>query len=116
MQISATDFGHNFKWGVSTAAYQIEGAHDADEKGASIWDSFTQKKGKIANAENGNIACNFYHQYARDISLMKQLNIPNYRFSISWSRILPQGRGQVNPKGIDFYQKVSRPRNTLHGF
>lgn len=106
MQISATDFGHNFKWGVSTAAYQIEGAHDADEKGASIWDSFTQKKGKIANAENGNIACNFYHQYARDISLMKQLNIPNYRFSISWSRILPQGRGQVNPKGIDFYQKV----------
>jgi beta-glucosidase len=106
MQFTVNDFGEDFHWGVSTAAYQIEGAHDADGKGASIWDSFTQKKNTISNADNGDIACDFYHHYARDIALIKQMNIPNYRFSISWSRVLPEGIGPINLKGIDFYNKV----------
>ena len=87
MQISATDFGHNFKWGVSTAAYQIEGAHDAHGKGLSIWDTFSQKRKKIVDNHNGNIACDFYNRCTEDILLLYKLNIPNYRFSISWSRI-----------------------------
>jgi beta-glucosidase len=106
MHFSKEDFGGDFKWGVSTAAYQIEGAHDLDGKGQSIWDSFSKKKRNITNGHNGNIACNFYHQYESDIALIKELNIPNYRFSISWSRIIPNGIGEVNSKGIEYYQKV----------
>ena len=100
------DFGEDFKWGVSTAAYQIEGAYNADGKGKSIWDVFSNTKGKTFLGQNGNIACDFYHRYAQDICLMSRLNIPNYRFSLSWSRIIPNGTGAVNPKGIDFYNKV----------
>ncbi|MFN0081382.1 MAG: GH1 family beta-glucosidase [Ferruginibacter sp.] len=100
------DFGNDFRWGVSTAAYQIEGAHNADGKGISIWDTFSQKKKKIIGDHNGNIACNFYNHYAEDIALMYKLNIANYRFSISWSRILPIGTGQINYKGIEFYNRV----------
>lgn len=99
-------FGENFHFGVSTAAYQIEGAHDADGKGPSIWDVFTTNKGKILNGDNGSIACDFYSRYPEDLRLLKQLNIPNFRFSIAWSRILPQGFGKVNQKGIDFYNRV----------
>ena len=106
MNFTKKEFGEHFKWGVSTAAYQIEGAHNADGKGASIWDSFVQKKSKIAGNDNGNIACDFYKRYAEDIALMYKLKIPNYRFSIAWSRILPYGIGAVNYKGIDFYNKV----------
>jgi len=100
------DFGEDFKWGVSTAAYQIEGGHDADGKGKSVWDVFTQTKRKTFLGQNGNIACDFYHRYAQDIALMSQLNIPNYRFSLSWSRIMPNGTGKINPKGIDFYNRI----------
>ena len=106
MRFTKNDFGDDFKWGVSTAAYQIEGGHDIDGKGSSVWDTFAQKKKKIFNNDNGNIACDFYNQYANDIALIYKLNIPNYRFSISWSRILPQGVGAVNHQGIDFYDKV----------
>ena len=106
MLYTKDDFGNDFKWGVSTAAYQIEGAHNADGKGLSIWDTFSQKKKKIIDNHNGNVACNFYNHYAEDIALMYKLNITNFRFSISWSRILPNGSGQVNYKGIDFYNKV----------
>ena len=106
MLFTKNDFGDDFKWGVSTAAYQIEGAHNIDGKGSSIWDTFSQKKKKIFNDHNGNIACDFYAHYADDITLLYKLNIPNYRFSISWSRILPHGIGAVNIKGIDFYNKV----------
>lgn len=103
---SKEDFGPDFKWGVSVAAYQIEGAHDADGKGLSIWDAFTNKKGKIKDSHNGNTATDFYNRYKEDIDLIKKLNIPNFRFSISWSRILPSGTGETNPAGIDFYNKV----------
>lgn len=103
---SKTDFGADFKWGVATAAYQIEGAWNTDGKGESVWDRFTHKKGKIHNNENGDIACDFYHRYNDDIDLLKQINLNVFRFSISWSRIIPQGRGSVNQKGIDFYHRV----------
>jgi beta-glucosidase len=106
VQLSKEDFGDDFKWGTSTAAYQVEGAYNIDGKGPSVWDVFTTVKGKIHGGDTGNIACDFYHKYAQDISLMSQLNIPNFRFSISWSRIIPYGTGSVNLKGIEFYNKV----------
>ncbi len=100
------EFGKDFKWGVSTAAYQIEGAYNIDGKGLSIWDVFANMKGKTNKGETGNIACDFYHRYAKDIALMSELNIPNFRFSLSWSRLIPNGTGAVNSKGIEFYNKV----------
>jgi beta-glucosidase len=99
-------FGDDFAWGVSTAALQIEGSCDADGKGPSIWDTFTGKKGKVLNGDRPNIACDFYKDYHRDIDLVKQLNIHNFRFSISWSRIFPDGTGRVNKAGIDHYNNV----------
>jgi len=104
--ISRADFGKDFNWGVSTAAYQIEGAYQKDGKGLSIWDLFTRKKGRIANNENANIACDFYHRYANDLALMRSMHIPHYRFSLSWSRIFPAGTGPVNNAGVDFYNRV----------
>jgi beta-glucosidase len=106
MAFSRKDFGEDFHWGVSTAAYQIEGAHDADGKGLSIWDTFSARRKKIANNHNGNIACDFYNRYTDDITLIYKLRIPNYRFSICWSRIMPQGTGPVNDSGIDFYNRM----------
>src|SRR5665213_3342224 len=99
-------FGEDFIWGVSTAALQIEGACAADGKGESIWDVFSAKKGKILNNDNPQTACDFYNQYQQDIDLIKQLNIPNFRFSISWSRVLPNGTGEVNQAGVDYYNRV----------
>ena len=106
MIYTKADFGDDFTWGVSTAAYQIEGAHNIDGKGPSIWDTFSQQKKKIIDDHNGNVACNFYNNYAEDIALMHKMNIANYRFSISWSRILPNGTGAVNSKGINFYNRI----------
>ncbi|MEN0054799.1 MAG: GH1 family beta-glucosidase [Mucilaginibacter sp.] len=99
-------FGPDFIWGVSTAAFQIEGAHDADGKGESVWDAFTAKKSKILNADHARVTCDFYNRYQEDIDLIKELNIPNFRFSISWARLLPSGIGQVNQAGIDYYNRV----------
>ena len=100
------DFGEEFYWGVSNAAYQIEGANKTDGKGLSIWDVFTQKKNKIFQGQNGNIACDYYNKFTEDIFLIYQLKIPNYRFSISWTRIFPNGINNINYKGIDFYNRV----------
>ncbi len=100
------DFGTDFTWGVSTAAYQIEGNCDKHGKGESIWDVFAKQKGKIFQKQTGKISCDFYNRYANDISLIADLNIPNYRFSISWTRILPFGTGYVSHKGVDFYNRV----------
>ncbi len=99
-------FGAQFYWGVSTAAYQIEGAYDKDGKSPSIWDTFTARKGKIYKGQNGQVATDFYHLYEKDIALLASMGIPNFRFSIAWSRILPEGTGQVNQDGIDFYNRV----------
>lgn len=100
------DFGTDFKWGVSSAAFQTEGAWDIDGKGCSIWDTFTSRKGKIKDAQHARAACNFYDRYREDIALVRALNIPNFRFSVSWPRIFPEGTGRPNPKGVDFYNRV----------
>ncbi|HTD98040.1 MAG TPA: GH1 family beta-glucosidase [Mucilaginibacter sp.] len=104
--LNSSLFGNDFKWGISTAAFQIEGAHDADGKGESIWDAFTNKKGKILGGHRADVACDFYNNYKADIDLVKQLNIPNFRFSIAWARILPNGTGAINQAGIDHYNRV----------
>ncbi len=100
------DFRNDFMWGVASSSYQIEGAVNEDGKGQSIWDVFCRQEGKIKNGETGEIACDHYHRYAEDIALMAQLGVNTYRFSISWPRILPDGIGRVNPKGIAFYSKL----------
>ena len=99
-------FGDDFTWGVSVAAFQIEGACGADGKGDSIWDVFASKKGSILNGDKPDTSCDFYNNYKEDINLIKKLNIPNFRFSIAWSRILPDGIGEVNQAGINHYKKV----------
>lgn len=104
--LNRNQFGEDFLWGVSTAAFQIEGAHDADGKGSSIWDVFTSQKGKIKNGHLAITACDFYNCYQDDISLIKELNIPNFRFSISWPRIMPTGVHPINQAGIDYYNKI----------
>jgi len=104
--LTKQSFGDDFAWGVSTAAVQIEGAHDADGKGPSIWDTFSSLKGKILHGHHHYTACDFYNCYEQDIDLVKQLNIPNFRFSIAWTRILPNGIGEVNQAGIDHYHEV----------
>ena len=106
LPISKKLFGENFAWGVSTAALQIEGSCDADGKGRSIWDTFSERKRKILNGDKPSVACDFYNRYTEDIDLIKQLNIPNFRFSIAWSRILPEGTGRINQPGIDHYNKL----------
>lgn len=101
-----SDFGNDFKWGVATAAYQIEGAWNKDGKGLSIWDTFSHGKKNVLNGDTGDVACDFYHRYEEDIALIKSLNMDVFRFSISWPRILPNGTGIVNQKGLDFYHRV----------
>jgi beta-glucosidase len=100
------DFGSDFLWGTSTAAYQIEGAVSEDGRGPSIWDVFCQQPGKISNGETGAVACDHYHLYREDVALMKQLGQDVYRFSVAWPRIFPTGRGKLNSAGIDFYQRL----------
>ena len=104
--LNKNQFGKDFLWGVSTAAFQIEGAHDSDGKGSSIWDVFTSQKGKIKNGHHAITACDFYNNYQNDIGLIKELNIPNFRFSISWPRIMPKGVHPINQAGIDYYNKI----------
>jgi beta-glucosidase len=95
-----------FHWGTATAAYQIEGAVSEDDRGPSIWDTFTHTPGKIRNDDNGDVADDHYHRYRDDMQSMKALAATAYRFSISWSRIFPQGTGAPNPKGLDFYDRL----------
>ena len=105
-KILKSDFGSNFLWGVSASSFQSEGAYNIDGKGISIWDKFSHEKGKIKSAEHAHIACDFYNNYAEDINHIKSLNFNVYRFSLSWSRILPEGTGKINEKGIEFYHRV----------
>jgi len=104
--IKASDFGKDFSWGVATAAPQIEGASQLYGKGASIWDTFSARSGKIKKGHRLDIACDFYHRYREDIALVKLLGFEVFRFSIAWTRILPTGRGEVNQEGIRFYHNV----------
>jgi beta-glucosidase len=99
-------FPKGFIWGTATAAYQIEGGWNEDGKGLSVWDRFTDTPGKIDSGHTGNIACDHYHRYAEDVALMKELGMSGYRYSLSWSRIIPEGAGDVSQKGIDFYNRL----------
>ncbi|GAB2807891.1 GH1 family beta-glucosidase [Actinocorallia aurea] len=98
-------FPEGFAWGAATAAYQIEGSVTADGRGASIWDTFAHTPGKVMNGESGDVAVDHYHRYADDVALMGSLGLNAYRFSLSWPRIQPGGRG-VNGAGLDFYKRL----------
>ncbi|MDQ2848779.1 MAG: GH1 family beta-glucosidase [Actinomycetota bacterium] len=106
MQASTSSFPQHFAWGVATSAYQIEGAHDVDGRGPSIWDTFCRQPGAIDNGDNGDVACDHYHRWPADLDLMTQLGVNAYRLSIGWPRIQPDGTGAVNPKGIAFYDAL----------
>lgn len=105
-KIKRSSFGDNFIWGTAVSAYQTEGGHNLDGKGVSIWDTFTNDPKFLRHPENGNVSIDFYHRYPEDIKLLKSLNFKNLRLSLSWPRILPEGSGKVNQKGVDFYNKV----------
>jgi beta-glucosidase len=104
--VRRADFDNDFVWGVAASAFQTEGAVEVDGKGPSIWDEFSRKKGKIFENHSADISCDFYNQYTKDIALMKSMHINNFRFSISWSRIFPSGIGEVNTRGVDFYDRI----------
>lgn len=95
-----------FRFGTSTAAYQIEGAAHEDGKGLSIWDTFTAQEGRVVDGSTGDVACDHYHRYAEDVALMKRLGVGGYRLSVSWPRIQPTGSGAPNQKGLDFYDRL----------
>ncbi len=99
-------FPDDFLFGSATSAYQIEGAHDADGKGESIWDRFTHTPGKTKQGATGDVACDHYHRFKDDVALMKDLGLQAYRFSVSWPRVLPAGRGSPNTAGLDFYCRL----------
>lgn len=99
-------FNKAFLWGSASAAYQIEGAYNEDLKGPSIWDIWAHIPGKTFEGTNGDVACDHYHRYKEDVALMKEMGLKTYRFSLSWSRILPNGTGEINKAGIAFYNNL----------
>jgi len=100
------EFPKGFYWGTATAAYQIEGAWNEDGKGPSIWDTYAHTPGKIANGDTGDVANDHYHRYKEDVALIKDIGAKAYRFSVSWPRVFPNGTGQPNQKGLDFYSRL----------
>jgi len=103
----ALPFPQGFTWGAATAAYQIEGAASADGRGPSVWDTFSHAPGNVRGGDTGDIACDSYHRYREDVALMASLGLGGYRFSISWPRIQPDGRGAVNQRGLDYYRALA---------
>jgi beta-galactosidase len=99
-------FPAQFTWGAATSAYQIEGAWDADGKGPSVWDMFVRHRGKIWSGHDGRVSCDHFNHVEEDVGLMRQIGLRAYRFSISWPRVIPEGVGRVNPKGIGFYDRL----------
>ncbi|MDD3261482.1 MAG: GH1 family beta-glucosidase [Oscillospiraceae bacterium] len=99
-------FQKNFVWGAATSAYQVEGAFQENGKGLSIWDEFCKIPGRIQGGQTGQVACDHYHRFKQDITLMKEIGIKAYRFSISWTRVLPHGTGEVNEAGLQFYEEL----------
>lgn len=102
----ARRFPPGFLFGAATAAYQIEGGHDADGKGRSIWDTFCRQPGAISTGETGDVACDHYHRWREDVALMRALGLDAYRFSVSWPRVLPGGTGAPNEAGLAFYERL----------
>jgi beta-glucosidase len=102
-------FPADFLWGAATAAYQIEGAAGADGRGRSIWDTFSHTPGRVRNGDTGAVAADHYHRYAEDIAPLASLGVRAYRFSVSWPRVQPDGRGPANQRGLDFYRRLVDP-------
>ncbi len=99
-------FPAGFLWGAATAAYQIEGAHDVDGRAPSIWDTFARRPGAVAGGDNGDLACDHYRRWRDDLDLLTELGLTGYRFSVAWPRVVPDGRGRVNTRGLDFYDQI----------
>jgi beta-glucosidase len=99
-------FPRGFLWGTATAAYQIEGAATEDGRGPSVWDVFCKKPGAVFEGQTGDVACDHYHRWREDVGLIEKLGSKAYRFSVSWTRVLPEGAGRVNAKGLDFYDRL----------
>jgi beta-glucosidase len=99
-------FPEGFTWGCASAAYQVEGAWDSDGKGPSVWDAFVRREGVVWRGHTGDVACDHYHRYREDVALMKEMGLRAYRFSVSWPRVLPEGTGATNPRGLDFYDRL----------
>jgi beta-glucosidase len=99
-------FSNDFRFGAATAAYQVEGAAREDGRGESIWDRFSHLPGNVVNGDTGEIACDHYHRWESDLDLMASLGIESYRFSISWPRVQPEGRGALNHRGVAFYRRL----------
>ena len=104
--MTALPFPSDFLFGAATSAYQIEGGHDADGKGPSVWDRFARRTGRVHRAHTGDVACDTYNDFQTDVEIMRRLGLGAYRFSVSWSRVLPSGRGAVNPAGLDYYDRL----------
>ena len=98
-------FPADFLWGAATASYQIEGAHDADGKGPSIWDMMCRKEGAVSGGVTGDVACDHYHRMKEDVAMMKEMGLKAYRFSVSWARILPKGTGTLKDSAL-WYRDV----------
>ncbi len=98
-------FPKDFLWGAATASYQVEGAANEDGRKPSIWDTFSRTPGKVKNGDHGDVACDSYHRYEEDIEIMADLGINVYRFSVAWPRVIPDGVGEVNEKGLDYYRR-----------
>ena len=105
-EMKVTKFPEGFLWGSASAAYQIEGGWREDGKGITNWDQFVRIPGKTYKATTGDVAVDHYHRYKEDIALMAEMGLKTYRFSVSWARIYPEGRGEVNSKGIEFYENI----------
>lgn len=100
------EFPKDMKWGAATASYQIEGAVNEGGRGVSIWDTFSKTPGNVVNGDNGDVACDSYHRYKEDVQIMKELGIKVYRFSVAWPRIFPNGTGEVNKEGLEYYHNL----------
>ncbi|HKW89103.1 MAG TPA: GH1 family beta-glucosidase [Candidatus Acidoferrales bacterium] len=103
---AAAPFAKDFLWGAATSAYQIEGAAQEGGKGPSVWDEFVRKRGAIRDEQTGDVACDFYHRYPEDIAHMREMGLSAFLFSVSWPRVIPNGTGAVNQKGLDFYSRL----------
>ncbi len=106
MTLHRSQFPDHFRFGAATSSYQIEGAASTDGRSPSIWDTFSHTSGRTKNGDTGDVACDHYHRYLEDANVMQQMGLNSYRFSTSWSRVLPKGRGQINQAGMDYYSRL----------
>ncbi|MGA8042328.1 MAG: family 1 glycosylhydrolase, partial [Terracidiphilus sp.] len=105
-QTATLRYPKGFLWGCATAAYQVEGGAQADGRGPSVWDVFSHTPGKTYHGDTGDVADDSYHLYKEDVQLLKALGVQTYRMSISWSRVFPTGKAPLNPKGLNYYNRV----------